>query len=241
MLAHVARRLVLAVSMVWAISFGAFCAFGLSFDPTYSLALSTSESDREYRRQLVAQFHLHDPILHRYWLWLSSLPKHGFGHTVLFVGRLGNGQSTDTSIGPQLWPAVWTTAQLVAVSLVLVVVLSVLVGTVSARWPGSPLDVVLRAGAYVSWSVPTFVVGVLVWRWLGPKGWFELGTPGGGWWSDPPDDAARRDALARPRRRLQPVRALRAHGLAAPAVRDGRPGEGVGDRAFSSGTRCGTR
>ena len=180
MLGHVVRRLVLAVSMVWAISFGAFCAFGLSFDPTFSLALSTKESDREYRRQLIAQFHLHDPILDRYWLWLKSLPTNGFGHTVLWFGRSGAGRTTDTTIGPQLWPAVWTTAQLVAVALVLVVVLSVLVGTVSAQWPGSPLDVVLRAGAYVSWSVPTFVVGVLVWRWLGPKGWFELGTPGGG-------------------------------------------------------------
>jgi ABC-type dipeptide/oligopeptide/nickel transport system permease component len=38
----------------------------------------------------------------------------------------------------------------------------------------------LRFLAYVSWSVPTFVVGVLVWRWLGPKGWFEVGPPGGG-------------------------------------------------------------
>ena len=35
-IAYVVRRLLLAVSIVWAVSFGAFVAFGLSFDPTTS-------------------------------------------------------------------------------------------------------------------------------------------------------------------------------------------------------------
>jgi peptide/nickel transport system permease protein len=180
MLGYALRRVVLAVSTIWAISFGAFLSFGLSFDPTYQLSLCTTGSCRQQRRELVAQFHLHDPILERYWLWLKSLPSDGFGHTVFWFGRIGAGQTTDTSIGPQLWPAVWVTAQLIAVSLVLVVLLSVLVGVVSARRPGSTLDASLRFVAYVSWSTPTFLVGVLVWRWLGPKGWFYTGAPGGG-------------------------------------------------------------
>lgn len=180
MLAYAVRRVLFTLSMVWAISFGAFVSFGLSFDPTFQLSLCTTQDCRRQREELVAQFHLHDPILERYWLWLKSLPGEGFGHTVFWFGRIGAGQTTDTSIGPQLWPAAWVTAQLIAVSLVLVVAMSVLVGVVSARRPGSVLDTLLRFVAYVSWSLPTFLVGALVWRWLGPKGWFDTGAPGGG-------------------------------------------------------------
>jgi peptide/nickel transport system permease protein len=172
----VLRRLVLAVSMVWAVSFGAFCAFGLSFDPTYWYALCTSGTCRDERQQLIDQFHLHDPILVRYWIWLEGLFTHGFGRTVT-PGHFSDG---DSRIGTALWPAAGVTAQLILVSLVLVVVLSVAVGVVSARWQGSPPDVLLRLFAYVAWSLPAFLVGVLLWRWLEPTGWFYAGPPGGG-------------------------------------------------------------
>lgn len=174
MLAFVARRLVLTVSMVWAISFGAFVSFGLSFDPTYPLILGGG--DNPQRVALIAKFHLHDPILVRYWLWLKGLFTHGFGSTVLG----GRGFGVGGAIGPGLWHAAGVTAQLIAVSLVIVVVLSVLVGVVSARRPGRPLDGILRLLAYVAWSMPTFLVGVLLSRWLGPTGWFYGGPPGGG-------------------------------------------------------------
>jgi glutathione transport system permease protein len=174
MLAYVAHRLALAVSLVWAISFGAFVSFGLSFDPTYPLILSGGQNPQ--RVALIAEFHLHDPILVRYWLWLKGLFTHGFGSTVLG----GRGFGAGGAIGPGLSHAAGVTAQLIAVSVVLVVVFSVLVGVVSARRPGSPVDGILRLLAYVSWSMPTFLVGVLLARWLGPTGWFYGGPPGGG-------------------------------------------------------------
>jgi ABC-type dipeptide/oligopeptide/nickel transport system permease component len=174
MTAYVARRLAFAVSIVWAISFGAFVSFGLSFDPTYPLILGGGANPQ--RVALIAKFHLHDPILERYWLWLNGLFTHGFGTTVLGSRGFGAGGA----IGPGLWHAATITAQLIAVSLVLVVVFSVLVGVASARRPGGPVDGILRLLAYVAWSMPTFLVGVLLSRWLGPTGWFYGGPPGGG-------------------------------------------------------------
>jgi peptide/nickel transport system permease protein len=175
MLAYAVRRVVLIASIVWAISFGAFVSFGLSFDPTYGFVFETSAQAREYRRQLIAQFHLHDPILTRYWLWLEGFFRHGFGHTVLPGRSFPTGE-----IGPAVWSAAGVTAQLVATGLVLVVAGSVVIGAIGARWPGTPLDAALRLLAYASWSVPTFLVGVLLVRWLGPTGWFYGGPPGGG-------------------------------------------------------------
>jgi peptide/nickel transport system permease protein len=172
MIAYVVRRLVLAVSMVWAVSFGAFAAFGLSFDPTYAYNLCGTPECKRERDALILRFHLHDPILERYWYWFSGLFSHGFGASP--VG--GVGYSYGDQIGPPVFHAAWITGQLLAASLVLVVVASVVVGVVSARFAGSPLDWAVRLLAYVAWSMPTFLVGVLLVRWLGPTRWFDIGA-----------------------------------------------------------------
>jgi glutathione transport system permease protein len=175
MVAYLLRRLLLGVSIVWAISFGAFVSFGLSFDPTYPLILGGRNNPQ--RLALIAEYHLHDPILERYWLWLTGLFRHGFGTTVL--GPRGYGAGVE--IGPAVWSAASVTAQLIATSLVLVVVGSIVVGVIGARWPRTALDVGLRLLAYAAWSMPAFLVGVLLVRWLLlPHGWFFGGRPGGG-------------------------------------------------------------
>ena len=177
MIAYVARRLLLAVSMVWAVSFGAFAAFGLSFDPTYQFNLCPSPECAARRAQIVAAFHLHDQILVRYWYWFSGLFSHGFGKS---PAQFYPGGITGDDIGPPLWHAAGISAQLIAVSLVLVVVASAVVGVVAARFAGSPLDWLVRLLAYVAWSTPTFLVGVLLVRWLGPTQWFWIGRAGPG-------------------------------------------------------------
>jgi glutathione transport system permease protein len=176
MIAYVVRRFLLAVSMVWAVSFGAFAAFGLSFDPTWAYNLCGTPECKRERQELIMRFHLHDPILERYWYWFSGLFSHGFGASP--VGGIGS--TYGDQIGPPLWRAAWITAQLLGVSLVLVVATSVVVGVVSARLAGSPLDWVVRLLAYVAWSMPTFLVAVLLVRWLGPTHWFDIGTRGPG-------------------------------------------------------------
>ena len=98
--AYLLRRLLLGVSIVWAISFGAFVSFGLSFDPTYPLILGGRNNPQ--RLALIAQYHLHDPILERYWLWLTGLFRHGFGTTVLGPRGYGGG----VEIGPSKSSAV---------------------------------------------------------------------------------------------------------------------------------------
>ena len=173
MLSYLARRLTFVATSVFGISFVAFVAFGSSLDPTYPLALGGADNPK--RIALQHQFHLTDPILQRYWLWLSGLFSHGFGRTVMGP-RLGTGGP----IGPALGSAAAVTAELVASSVVIVVLVSVLVGTSSAMRPGSPLDIALRMFAYVAWSVPTVALGALLAVWLGPTGWFESGPIGGG-------------------------------------------------------------
>jgi peptide/nickel transport system permease protein len=180
MISYLLRRLALAVSMIWAVSFASFVAFGLSFDPTFGYNLCGTEDCRLQRLQLIREYHLHDPILSRYSRWLAELPSHGFGTAVTGFYGVGDGKH----IGTALWPALWVSLQLLGAALVLVVLLSVFVGAVSARLAGTPLDWLLRLLAYVTWSLPAFLVGVLLIHGLGGTGWFDIGGPHpgfGGW------------------------------------------------------------
>ena len=175
MIGYGLRRVAYGISLVWGASVLAFVAFGLSFDPLWQFALCRPGCDPQ-RNALIAKFHLHDSIFHRYWLWLSGLPTHGFGEAAVPQFR-----SPNQDIGPPLLHAASVTAQLMAAGLALVLVFSVLVGVISARRRG-PLDGGLRLLAYVSWSLPTFLTGVLLVLWLKPTGWFEISplNPGHG-------------------------------------------------------------
>jgi len=174
MVGYALRRVVLALSLLWTVSFVAFIGFGLRFDPLYEFNLCGVQC-RDQKEQLAAQFHLHAPILDRYWLWLSGLAHHGFGDRVLPSFR-----SPDTAIDPDVFRALGVPAQLMVVALLFTVAFSALIGVASARRPGALADVLLRLLAYVSWSMPTFLTGVVLWRLLGGTGWFSLGAPGGG-------------------------------------------------------------
>ena len=193
--AYLVRRLLLAALVVLTVSFAAFVGFGLSFDPAYALI------GANYRGFLLVEshYHLHDPILSRYWLWLTGFFHHGFGTTI--STDVGGAPPRFQSYGFPIWPVVWNatkiTAELMGAALVLIVAGSTFVGTVAAERRRFRLDVSTRAFAYLAAGIPTFLVGDLIQRAVLPhisysfvvgKGvqahstgsWFVLGAPLGG-------------------------------------------------------------
>jgi glutathione transport system permease protein len=171
MIRYVLRRLGLALSLVGGVSLAGFIAFAKTFDPLWQLRMCGTPQCQAQIAHLTVKYHLSKPVLERYWYWLSDLARHGFRGIEGFP------------IGPQLLSSAEVTAELMAAAVVVTALFAVLVGVASARRPGRPLDLVLRTLAYVSWSLPSFLVASLALRWLGPKGWFLFGqglvyTPG---------------------------------------------------------------
>lgn len=196
---YLIRRLLIAALIVLTVSFAAYVGFGLSFDPAGPLL--GGQSAESYRRYLFIEHHYHlkDPILSRYWLWLTGFFHHGFGETASI--DVGGAPLHFNSYGFPIWPVMWRaskiTAELVGASLVLTVLGSALVGTIGAERRRFRLDVSTRAFAYIVAAAPTFLVGDLIQRIILPhisyafipgKGyeahssgsWFVLGTPTGG-------------------------------------------------------------
>lgn len=200
MAVYLARRVLLAVTAVAAVSFIAFVTFGLSFDPSYPLRL---DPDQRPRQVVLHAYHLSDPILQRYWLWLKGLFTHGLGSTVsLSVDMFpspGHIASPGQPIGPALLHGAGITLQLVAYALGLTVIGSAAVGTYSARRPHARFDMP-RFVTYVAASMPTFLIAYLLRRGLARhvsatvvagqlhlsnSGVFKVGPPTGGfidWW-----------------------------------------------------------
>jgi peptide/nickel transport system permease protein len=160
-IAFLVRRLVFSAAVVLAVSFGAFCAFGISLDPAYPLLMSPNKMPY---RLVVAHYHLHDPILERYWLWLSGFVHHGFGRPVSLALRYTEPATIDPA--PRIWPplshAFGISAELIAFALAIVIGVSVGVGALCAVRRGSLVDVSLRLAAYASWSVPVFVIAFVM-------------------------------------------------------------------------------
>jgi ABC-type dipeptide/oligopeptide/nickel transport system permease component len=163
MTVFLARRLLLAVATVVTVSFGAFVCFGKSLDPSYPLAVSTDQTPRHL---VQAHYHLTDPILGRYWLWVKNFVHHGFGRPASTNVADGRVIESTQRIGPELWHAGWLTIQLVGFSLLLVVGLSLLLGTVSSRFRGGAADAGIRLLNYVAWAVPAFLVAFFLRRWF---------------------------------------------------------------------------
>jgi peptide/nickel transport system permease protein len=102
-----------------------------------------------------ARGHLDESVFVRYGIWVKGLVSGaGFGHTIAY----------NQPVWPMVEPAFVRTLELMAASLVIVVALSMLVGATSARRRGTVLDVGLRGFAYVTWSIPAFLLALLLQR-----------------------------------------------------------------------------
>jgi len=157
MLVYVLRRLLIAALVFVVVSFVAFVVLAAPLDPLWKLGPCCSPE----RLRMADQFHLRDPAVEQYWLWVKGTIA-GSPEVTRTVcgGRLAG--CHHFPIWPRVWPALGHTGLLAGLSVVVVTIFSLLIGTVAARRPGSALDVVLRTGSYLAWAFPAFVLAVLL-------------------------------------------------------------------------------
>ncbi len=121
-------------------------------------------------KQLRHEFGLDRPITTRYADWIWSVMH----------GDLGKSPANDVRVSTLIGARVGNSAVLVGITLLLLIPLSLLVGTVAALRRGSPLDTAIQLATLATVALPEFVVGIafilvfaFVWRLL-PAVSFEL-------------------------------------------------------------------
>ena len=159
------KRAGLLIGTLLLVSVLAFVAFSvIPGDPTDSIL--GIEATEEQRLALRTQLGLDQPIHQRYWSWLTAFVTGDFGQSYKYdmpVSRLVAAQAKVTLV-------------LAAVSFVLIVVISLPLGLISARHQGGIVDRVVTVLTQVTMSVPNFIMGIglmflfaLVLHWFEPK------------------------------------------------------------------------
>jgi peptide/nickel transport system permease protein len=142
--AFFARRLLLAVAVLLAVSFGTFALMATKFSTQCPGQFSPNGGYPPLAANVGQATTL-------YWHWLKSVPSGS-----------AFGAVCGTVITAPLWLAMGHTAALLALTGLIVVFASLLLGTLAAARAGSMLDAVFRGFSYAAWAVPAFLLALLL-------------------------------------------------------------------------------
>ncbi|WP_052847757.1 ABC transporter permease [Streptomyces avicenniae] len=155
MLVFIARRLFVSIWVFLAASVLVFILSTNVRDPLAE-ARQLPETARESAiRVITERMHLEDPVLVRYFRWLSDA----------VTGNLGvNRQGLD--VNARLETAFSATLQLITGATVLAIIIGITIGVISALRQYSALDQTVTFIAFVCFSLPLFWVGTLLKQFL---------------------------------------------------------------------------
>jgi peptide/nickel transport system permease protein len=143
--AFFARRLLLAATVVVAVSFGSFVLMATEFSATCVSSYTPTGVIAPPLASSVGE------ATSLYWDWLKGIPS---GRS---FGAICGGQTAQ-----QMWPAFAHTGAFLGATAVLVIVTSLVLGTLAATRAGSGLDTILRGFSYAAWAVPPFVLALVL-------------------------------------------------------------------------------
>ncbi|MEV0618743.1 ABC transporter permease [Nonomuraea sp. NPDC050404] len=148
----IGKRLVALVVLIAILSFLVFSLVHIAPGTVVDAYLGGKPATPELVQALTERYHLDEPFLTQYWLWLRDALVFDFGESTLTTLPV-----TD-EIGARLGPS----AFLAVYAYLLTLILGVIPGVVAALRQRKTLDRGLVAGAVVALSTPPFVMGILL-------------------------------------------------------------------------------
>ncbi len=154
------------------VSVAAFLAFQIIPGDVVTSILGT-EAPPEREEQLREELGLNKPPVVRYIRWASGVIKGDFGRSYRYSKNMNEMMPVKELIGDKLPVTLW----LAALSLILIVLVSIPLGVLWAQSTNRFVDAALNCITQVSMAVPSFFLGVLVTYLFGIV--FHLFAPGG--------------------------------------------------------------
>ncbi len=148
---YLLRRLLIAVPSLLGISLVLFVILALAPGDPFGELASNPNVPPEVRLALRAKFGMDDPVLLRYFHWLSAMLQGDWGFS--FTSRV----NVDTLILQRV-PA---TLAVIGLSQVLALLIALPVGVYAATRPYSVFDQIANTFAFIGFSLPTFFTGLL--------------------------------------------------------------------------------
>lgn len=154
---YITRRILLAVPMLFAISFIAFVLINFMPSDPAEVALRVNEiiPTDEAVASMRAQLGLDDPFLVRYFRWLADCLRFDFGVSYT---------NTNRTVISEIVRCIPQTLNLAAMSLVIVLAVSIPIGVLSAVYKNSLFDRIIRFFVFIGTAMPNYWLGlVLIW------------------------------------------------------------------------------
>jgi peptide/nickel transport system permease protein len=147
---YILRRCLAGLVTLLVASFLVFLLVAVSGDPLANLKANPhiSPATIEAARH---QLHLDQPLLERYWTWLTGMLHGSFGTS-----------TTGQDVASQLGTRLLVTLRMVIPATILAAIVAILIGVVSAVKQYSILDHTMTGLAYLFYSTPVFVVAILL-------------------------------------------------------------------------------
>ncbi len=152
MLAYAVRRVLVSVPILVIATFVVFVMVSLSGDPLSELKTRNPPPPPRTLELEAQRLHLDEPLLARYWNWLTGVVRGDFGPSV---------QSTQV-IGSELAERFLVTFRLIAVAMLLALVLAVTVGVISAVKQYSGTDYTFTFLGFLFLAMPSFWFAILL-------------------------------------------------------------------------------
>lgn len=158
MLSYVLRRIGVSVLILIAASFIMYLLVAWARDPLTDLYASNSPNRDQLIAQRIQWLNLDQPVVLRWFNWLI-----GAAQCIVPFGGCDLGVTIQNQpVTVLLGRAVGSTLQLVTASTIFAIILGILVGIVSALRQYSAVDYTFTFASFFFYSLPSFVVGVLL-------------------------------------------------------------------------------
>lgn len=145
------KRVLLSLLVLLGLSIVIFCISRVVPGDPARLALGDRAS-QEAVDALRAEMHLDEPLVVQYWEWLQGV----------LHGNFGKSLTTKRLVMDDIKAYLPATLELGIFGAILMVGLSILFGTLAAKYKNKWVDTLIRCGAYVGVAIPSFVLATLL-------------------------------------------------------------------------------
>lgn len=154
---YLGKKIITLIMTLFLVSAAAFLAFQIIPGDVVASILGT-EATPEREAKLREELGLNDPPLVRYVSWVTGVMKGDLGVSYRYSKNMNEMMPVAELIGDKLPVTLW----LAAVSLVLIVAVSIPLGVVWAKSGSHVLDAILGVITQAAMAVPSFFLGILV-------------------------------------------------------------------------------
>lgn len=151
MLLYTVRRSLASLLVLLASSFLVFILTASTVDPLAPFRSKQPLPPPQFFEQKTKEFGLDQPLLTRYWNWLTGVLRGDFGKNI-----------DGNPVGPDLMTRLGVTARMVVTAMILAIILAIVVGVLTAVRRNKLSDYVATTISYVLIALPVFWFAVLL-------------------------------------------------------------------------------